>query len=170
MFFVVALIATVVVATDDPVTFAAQAEADGDIVRFADVADLSVLPPSLRDRAAAAPVARLRYAEQTLSSRAVAQRARAAVPALAAWLPSMPDQPIRVRRREARPETFATPQAGPPAAPAVRAGDPLTVRVDIGPVTVEREVRALQSGRSGQTVFVRTPEGTVLRAHLADGQ
>lgn len=169
MSLLVALIATVAVATNEPMSFVTRAEMTGDIVRLADVADLSALPPALRDRAAAAPVARLRQAEQTLSSREVARRARAAVPALAAWLPSGPDQPILVRRLEA-PAPSAVSEALPPVAPAVRAGDPLTVRVAIGPVTVEREVHALQSGRAGQAVFVRTPEGVVLRAQLAEDQ
>lgn len=168
MCFLVALIATVAVATDDPVSFVAQAETSGDIVRLADVAELSGLPSGLRERAAAAPVARLRADDQTLSSRDVARRARAAVPALAAWLPSAPDQPIRVRR-VADQTAVSAPPAAPPAAPAIRAGDPLTVRIDIGPVTVEREVHAIQPARAGHAVFVRTPEGAVLRAHLADG-
>lgn len=163
-----ALIATAAVAMDDPLSFVADAEVRSDIVRLVDVADLSGLPPDLRNRAASAPVARLRYGEQTLSSGDVAARARAAVPALAAWLP-VTDQPIRVRRTRAEAEPTLVP-AAPPAAPAIQAGDPLTVRIDVGPVTVERDVRALQSGRAGQTVFVRTPEGVVLRARLAGDQ
>jgi hypothetical protein len=169
MSLLLALIATGAVATTGPVTFVERVEIDSEIVRLADVADLSGLPPVLRERAAATPVARLRFAEQTLSSRDIVRRARASAPALAAWLPSAADRPIHVRW--VRNETPAeSPVAAAPAAPAVQAGDRLTVRVNVGPVTVEREVRALQPAAAGAEVFVRTPEGAVLRARLADAQ
>jgi hypothetical protein len=166
MSLLLALIATGAVATTGPLTFVDRIETDSEIVRLADVADLSALPPQLRERAAATPVARLRFAEQTLSSRDIARRARASTPALTTWLPPAADQPIHVRWT--RTETaVAEAVAAAPAAPAVQAGDRLTVRVDVGPVTVEREVRALQPARAGGEVFVRTPEGVVLRARLA---
>lgn len=151
----------------EPLTFIDRVETADEIVRLADVTDLSALPVALRERAAATPVARMRFPEQTLSSRDVARRARASVPALAAWLPADADTPIQVRWTQtaaAAVEVASAPE------PAIAAGDELTVRVQVGPVTVEREVRALQPARAGAEVFVRTAEGVVLRARMADEQ
>ena len=53
------------------------------------------------------------------------------------------------------------------AVPAAREGAEVLYRTSEGPVTVEREVVALQSGRAGQRVFVRTEEGKVLTATVA---
>lgn len=49
----------------------------------------------------------------------------------------------------------------PRSAPAVSRGDALTLVSRSGPVTVERSVAALQPGRSGGRVFVRSVEGQV---------
>ncbi|HZF44360.1 MAG TPA: flagella basal body P-ring formation protein FlgA [Sphingomonadaceae bacterium] len=54
-----------------------------------------------------------------------------------------------------------------PAAPDIDKGDELTLRSTVGPVSVERQVVALQSGRSGGRVFVRDAEGQVVSAPLS---
>jgi flagella basal body P-ring formation protein FlgA len=51
--------------------------------------------------------------------------------------------------------------------PSATEGTALVYRTREGPVMVEREVVALQSGRAGRPVFVRTKEGKVLSATLA---
>lgn len=53
------------------------------------------------------------------------------------------------------------------AAPDVDKGDELTLVSAVGPVRVERQVVALQAGRSGGRVFVRDAEGQVVAAPLA---
>jgi hypothetical protein len=56
------------------------------------------------------------------------------------------------------------------ASPSAAAGAGLVYRTSEGPVTVEREVVAVQSARAGRPVFVRTEEGKVLSATLADAE
>lgn len=50
---------------------------------------------------------------------------------------------------------------------ATPAGTPLVFRTSKGPVTVEREVVAIQPGRPRHRIFVRTEDGHVLRSSLA---
>ncbi|MDF2385701.1 hypothetical protein JMG10_29820 [Nostoc ellipsosporum NOK] len=50
---------------------------------------------------------------------------------------------------------------------AIGKGTPLTLRSAAGPVTVERAVTTMQSGRSGARLFVRDGEGKVFAAPLA---
>ena len=54
--------------------------------------------------------------------------------------------------------------------PATVAGSRAVYRTTDGPVTVEREVVALQSARDGARVFVRTESGEVLAASLMEEQ
>lgn len=151
--------------TGDVLTFRSEARVAADIVRLSDVANLSALPPALRERAASTPVARLDGFGRTLSSRRIAERARAAVPALAAWLPDGADQAIPVERLGSVSDAPATAMtAASPPSPDVRTGDRLRLRVRVGDVLIEREVEALQAARAGHRVFVRTAEGRVLTA------
>ena len=53
----------------------------------------------------------------------------------------------------------------PPSSP--RKGDALVLRAQLGPITVEREVTALQPGSAGGKLFVRDAEGQVTSALLA---
>ncbi len=55
--------------------------------------------------------------------------------------------------------------ADPPSSAAE--GTELVYRTKEGPIIVERDVIALQSGRAGRSIFVRTNEGKVLSATLA---
>jgi len=54
--------------------------------------------------------------------------------------------------------------------PSATEGRQLVYRTSEGPVMVEREVVALQSGRAGRPVFVRTEEGKVLAATVAGAE
>lgn len=48
----------------------------------------------------------------------------------------------------------------------VAKGERLTLRSSAGPVVIEREVTALQSGRSGERIFVQDANGAVFAAAL----
>lgn len=54
-----------------------------------------------------------------------------------------------------------------PSAASVARGDAMTLVSRAGPVTVERSVTALQSGREGRRVFVRDSRGHVFAAPVA---
>ena len=56
-----------------------------------------------------------------------------------------------------------------PSDRAIEAGSQLVFRTSEGPVTVERQVTALQPARAGRRVFTRTEEGRVLVSTLAEG-
>jgi flagellar basal body L-ring protein FlgH len=73
---------------------------------------------------------------------------------------------VRAVRDIAAGETIAAPPAS--AMPDVRAGEPLFLVARVGTALVERAVTAVQPGRAGQPLFVRTPEGRVFAAALAD--
>lgn len=52
--------------------------------------------------------------------------------------------------------------------PDVRAGDTVTLVTHVGAATVERRVTAAQPGRRGRSIFVRTTDGRLIAAPLAD--
>lgn len=52
--------------------------------------------------------------------------------------------------------------------PDVRPGDTLYLVARVGTATVERAVTAAQPGRRGRSLFVRTPDGRTIRAHLPE--
>lgn len=52
--------------------------------------------------------------------------------------------------------------------PDVRPGDTLYLVARVGTATVERAVTAAQPGRRGQALFVRMPDGRIVRAHLPE--
>jgi flagella basal body P-ring formation protein FlgA len=82
--------------------------------------------------------------------------------------------PVRFDRRASALRASAPLPAGTrlgrlalSAAPDIDKGDELTLRSTVGPVSVERQVVALQPGRSGGRVFVRDAEGQVMSAPLS---
>ena len=154
----------------DPIILRERITVQGEVVTLAEVADLTALPQPLRRRAAAVPVARLSPETRTLSRRDVARRARAAVPALAEWLDPASDGVIVVDPAVVSAPLAAVARAAEPGQADVVAGQPLTVRVEVGPVSVSREVQALQSGRIHQPLFVRTNDGDVLRILLEEAR
>lgn len=88
--------------------------------------------------------------------------------------PDAPRAPLRYDRSGEVPVTSVAVAAGaylghvvPLAEHSVKKGDRLTLRSMAGPVTIERAVVAMQSGRSGGRVFVRDSEGKVFAAPLA---
>lgn len=150
------------IALADPLVFRTEATVKDGIVRLADVADLTSLPAALRGRAAELAVGRIETTEALLSSREVSSRARAALPGLRDWLPDEAGSTIVVRRM---PDETSRP-ALRIVDDAVEAGEALTLRVEVGPVTVERDVHALQAGQAGRPLFVRTADGAVLTVQM----
>ena len=71
------------------------------------------------------------------------------------------------RARRAIPAGTCLGRFAEPTVPGATEGARLVYRTGEGPVTVEREVVALQSARVGRAVFVRAEDGTVLAAPLA---
>ena len=61
------------------------------------------------------------------------------------------------------------PLAGLPLAD-VREGEPLFLRARAGAIIVERAVSALQAGKEGRRIFVRTSDGAVVAATIWDLQ
>jgi hypothetical protein len=57
-----------------------------------------------------------------------------------------------------------------PAEHGVEAGDRLTLTSVVGPVRIDRDVVALQSGRRGRGLFVRDSDGQAIAAPLADAR
>ena len=110
--FLMALLAPV--ADGGALRFLAEAEVRGAEIRLADVADLAQVPAELRRRSAGAVVGRIPrgHSSVRLPRDRVAERARAAVPALAAWLPRDLEGAVLVR---IRPETKAGSASRPAA-------------------------------------------------------
>ena len=69
---------------------------------------------------------------------------------------------LRTKRALAAGSVLPYPDAGP--LPSVQAGDRLTLRSEIGPVTVERDVTALQAGEPDRAIWVRGQGGRPFRA------
>lgn len=151
--------------SNEPLVFLDRAEISGPVVRLSDVVVLNRLPPAVLNRAKLVEVHRVAEGRTSLSSRRVAARARAALPALAEWLPDGLDRIILI-------ESHSTPvgssggviQVAP--APQIAVGAAVTVAVRIGPVTIQREARAMQAGWPGHTLFVRTEDGQVLTGRV----
>jgi hypothetical protein len=73
---------------------------------------------------------------------------------------------LRAARDIAEGETIAAPPLS--LLPDVRPGDTLFLVARAGTATVEREVTATQPGRRGRTIFVRTADGRLVAALLAE--
>ena len=73
---------------------------------------------------------------------------------------------VYARRNIASGTYLGAVRVGRPA--ATRAGAELVFRTSEGPVAIERQVVALQPGRPGRRIFVRTDEGTVLVSTLEE--
>lgn len=58
-------------------------------------------------------------------------------------------------------------RARPFAAPDIAAGEPVTLRTAVGPISIERRVTSLQPARAGGRVFVQDATGKVFAAPVA---
>ena len=143
-------------------------------VRLADLANLMALPNALRARAAALVIFRLPSVnrDHLIGADILTARVRSLMPALAPWL----DPSVRTKLRLSYAAPFSellkfNGQSSGLAPIAVRAGDKLVARLNVGVVTVERTVVALQPARAGTAVFARTTEGAIVSLRLpGDGQ
>ena len=143
-------------------------------VRLADLADLRALPKALRARAEGLVVFRLPPVnrDHLISADVLIARVRSLMPALAPWLD--PSAKTELRLSYAAP--FSEPrkphtQNSGLIPIAVRTGDRLVARFDVGVVAVERTVVALQPARVGTAVFARSSEGAIVSLRLpGDGQ
>lgn len=134
-------------------------------VRLADLADLMALPKVLRARAEGLVVFRLPLVnrDHLIGADVLIARVRSLMPALASWL----DPSIKTRIRVSYAVPFSEPrklnsQSSRLSAVAVRTGDRLVAKFDVGVVTVERTVVALQPARVGTAVFARSSEGAIV--------
>lgn len=143
-----------------PVALEDQVWVEGPYVTLNDVADLSVLPASIRSEAGAIRVARLQAPQQSISASVIASRARSTLPALAPWFCELQDKDIQLYR------SGSTLPTDPDI--AFRQGQRLTLTITVGRVAVERDVWALQDGRRSGALFVRTAEGEALRVEGAN--
>ncbi len=87
--------------------------------------------------------------------------------------PALPSLRYDARSRAARAVRDLSPGDRIATAPAsafaaVKPGETLNVRTQAGPVVVEREVTALQTGWPGKPLFVRAADGAVLKAILPE--
>lgn len=198
---------------------------DHPVLLLEDVADLSILPDELRERARSLPIASVRadHGAMRLSDTAILARIRRQMPVLVHWLPEASGVAIAVHYRRAShgpdalspknpgrsclaavqslatgeislPNKFAAaacPERGVRRAfrydaargvtqtirrihageivpffagfdsRSVMPGDRLTLVTMAGPVTVQREVEAMQSAHDGQKLFVRSKDNEV---------
>lgn len=149
-------------AANGAIVFAPQAKVESPRVRLGDVADLSAVPPLLREKARALVLIDLREDRRrtVVDVAGLASRARALMPVLAPLLRSATGQVV-IARHQARP---ALPEACGVEAGGIAKGESVTLRIRFGPVTIERAVRALQAADAGQQLFVSTPARDVIEA------
>lgn len=138
------------------------------VLKLGDVADLKVLPVSLRDLAAALPlVTRSAKPIDRIDHAWLASRARSLMPALSPWFQGPFDG-----------QTIFEPKGGAvspiadcsPSDDGVTKGDTVTVRILSGPFQIERQTIAMQAAKSGDRLFVRTADGSALAALCAGDQ
>ena len=143
-------------------------------VRLGDLADLMMLPKTLRARAATLTIFRLPPVnrDHLIGADVITARVRSLMPALASWL----DPSVKTELRVSYAAPFSEPrklntQSSGLTPVAVRSGDRLVAKFDVGVVTVQRTVVALQSARAGTAVFARSSEGGIVSLRLpGDGQ
>ena len=142
------------------ITFSPEAAITSSVVHLGDVADLSALPSTLRQRAAALELVRLAQDRRrvVLDRADLVSRARALMPALAPLLPAGGASVVVLRHVGAAP----LPSARGDQPGGIAKSEPVTVTVRIGSVTVTRAARAMQAGQPGGQFFVLTAEHAVL--------
>lgn len=138
------------------------------VVVLGDVLDLASLPPDIRARAERVVLVRFRAGQSQLSfsTRSLYARSRALAPALGPWTPRGDDTLVVVRRAAPGPDAAARSAAM--SRPAISPGDHLRLVTVVGPVTIERDVEAVQAAERGDDVFVRSSDGRVFSARAED--
>jgi hypothetical protein len=139
------------------VSLAPTAMVRGDVLRLADIADVSALPAPLRDRAGSLALMTLPDSNDPLHLRGedIASRARSLLPALAPWLTDLKGKVV-VTRRNADP---LTPWANATRPVGIRKGDSVQVTVSAGIYKIERQGIAMSDVQPGDGLFVKTKDG-----------
>lgn len=152
----------VAVASPTPFVFRDKVEIRGEYVTLGAVADLGVLPPELRGRAETLSLLKIQphSRDLSISHERLASRARSLMPALAAWLPPASSGAIRINFG-ATQSRYAVAACGK----GVAKGTALTIGIDTNWFRVERQVVALQDGRTDGLFFARTPDGEVMQIY-----
>jgi hypothetical protein len=152
-------------------------EIDGAAVRLGDLAPLAGFAAAARAPGADRIVAMLPPGRSRIvvTRGALAGRVRRAAPAAGALSVENADAPVTIVRR-LPVRTAADPAADDAAAAAaadarqepagIARGSSLTLVSRVGPVTITREVTAMQPGRPGGRMFVRDPEGAVFSVRI----
>jgi hypothetical protein len=128
------------------------------VVTLGDAAELVVLPPALRERAASLVLVNATRSRQSIAHNALAARARSRMPALGPWLSRTYAGMVRMDRSSPRSAEIVAASSNPDA---VAAGEAIVTRLRIGGYMIERNARALQAARAGERFFVRTPDGVL---------
>lgn len=147
-------------ASTGTIAFSPEAVVRNDILLLSDVADVSVLPLELRERAAVLPLMKLNGTlnGQTIRIAAIASRARSLLPALAPWLQHAEGTIFIVRRKNVPMQ----PVAGATRKDGIAKDDIVRVTVTAGIFKVERQTIAMSDAKMGEGMFVRTQEGKAL--------
>ncbi|MFM2411379.1 MAG: hypothetical protein RL481_2207 [Pseudomonadota bacterium] len=141
--------------------FADKMVARGDVLTLGQVADLQILPADLRQQASVLPLMK-RAGDGSIEHRQLASRARSLMPALSPWLRGPFKGHLALSARNV-PQTMPMANCGS-GDEAIVKGAELIVHVTAGPFNIQRDAIALQSGRPGERLFVRTTDGEVLVA------
>lgn len=142
-----------------PVLFRETVDVKGDSITLGAVADLSVLPGEVRSRAMNLTLLKIRPKARgvAISHAWLTSRARALMPALAAWLPPPKGGSLMINVDSARPG-----QAVTDCGEGVSKGTAVTASVSVNWFRVERKVTAVQDGKAGQRFFARTSEREIV--------
>ncbi|MBS0503421.1 MAG: hypothetical protein JSS55_06375 [Proteobacteria bacterium] len=129
-------------------------------VALGQVADLSVLPGSLRRRASGLALMARPARATLIRHRLLASRARALMPALRPWLTEDQAGILQLApHADVQPVQLIAAGASEPAR-----GASVAVLTRIGLVTIERRGTAVQDARRGERAFVRFADGSVVSA------
>lgn len=156
------------ISTGNRIAFRSDAVAKDGLVLLSDVADIRILPVSIRARAASLAIPAPR-GTANIRANALAGRFRAQMPVLACWLPALNQAKVVIRPDERKATTAPTSGVTAPVvkSKAVRAGDMVSLNVAIGPIRVERQVTAMQAADPGQRMFVKEADGSMLSVRYA---
>lgn len=149
------------------IRFREMAEVSADRVRLEDVADLSVLPMGIRQRAGGLVLLPRKGSAPAIPHARLAARARSLMPLLGPWLAYRYSGTVSLKRA---PGYMASVIGRGAKEAEIAADEPVTLSLVTGIFTIERTGTALQSAHSGSHFFVRTPDGVVTALCCGDHQ
>jgi hypothetical protein len=143
------------------ITFHSDVRPPQNLLRLGDVADVSVLPDALRERAVILPLLRLPKGKDDvqISTGALKSRARALIPALGPWFGEKAEGTVHVRRMTPRATTLLAQAL---TDHGVAKGDKVRVTLRTGIFTIERDAVAMSNAKPGQRFFARTTDHKAL--------